>query len=76
MIYKLGQNFCSEILHLLQATNIVKDSDKEKYVYCGCGIEFDGKGEWSLNNGYAGNVIILELIIVHHLMLIISRIFF
>ena len=58
MIYKLGQNFRSEILHLLQATNIVKDSDKENYVYCGYGIGFDGKGEWSFDNGYAGNVII------------------
>ena len=40
------------------ATNIVKNSDKEKYVYSGYGIAFDGKGEWSFGNDYARNVII------------------
>ena len=29
-------------------TNIVKNTDKEKFVYSGYGIVFDGKGEWSL----------------------------
>ena len=32
---------------LFGATNIIKNSDKEKYVYRGDGIAFDGKGEWS-----------------------------
>ena len=27
-------------------TNSVKNSDKDKYVYSGSGIGFDGKGEW------------------------------
>ena len=40
------------------ATNLVKNTDKEKYVYNGYGIAFDGKGEWSFGNDYAGNVII------------------
>ena len=37
---------------LFGATNIVKNSDKEKYVYSGYGIAFDGKGEWSFDNDY------------------------
>ena len=43
---------------LFRATNIVKNNDKEKYVYSGYGIVFDGKGKWSFGNDYAGNVII------------------
>ena len=35
---------------LFGATNIVKGSDNEKYLYSGCGIVFGGKGEWSFNN--------------------------
>ena len=33
---------------LFGATDIVKNTDKEKYVYSGYEIVFDGKGEWSL----------------------------
>ena len=40
------------------ATNIVKNSDKEKYVYSGCGITFDSAGSWSFGNDFARNVII------------------
>ena len=43
---------------MLGATNIVKNSDKEKYVYSDYRIVFDGKGEWSFGNDYARNVII------------------
>ena len=43
---------------LFGATNVVKDNDKEKYVYSGYGIVFDGKGSWGLNNDSARNVII------------------
>ena len=43
---------------LFGATNIVKNSDKEKYVYSGYGVAFDGKCEWSFGNYYAKNVII------------------
>ena len=43
---------------LFGATSIVKNSDKEKYVYSGYGVAFDGKGEWSFDNGTARNVII------------------
>ena len=38
--------------------NIVKNSDKKKYVYSGYGITFDGVGSWSFINGTARNVII------------------
>ena len=31
---------------LLGATNIVNNSNKEKYIYGGYAIAFDGKGEW------------------------------
>ena len=43
---------------LFGATNIVKNSDKEKYVYSGYGITFDSGGSWSFDNGTASNVII------------------
>ena len=42
---------------LFGATNIVKSSDKEKYVYSGDGIAFDGKVEWSFGKDYARNVL-------------------
>ena len=35
---------------LFGATNIVKNSDKEKYVYSGYGITFDSGGSWSFDN--------------------------
>ena len=37
-------------------TNIVKNSDKEKYMYSGYGIAFDGKSSWSFDNEFARNV--------------------
>ena len=40
------------------ATNIVKHSDKEKYVYSGYGIAFDRKDELSFNNYTTRNVIV------------------
>ena len=40
------------------ATNIVKTSDREKYVYSGYGIAFDGKGSWSFSDDFGRNVII------------------
>ena len=40
------------------ATNIVKDSDKEKYVFSGYRIAFDGTGEWKFGNEFARNVVI------------------
>ena len=38
--------------------NIVKNSDKEKYVYSGYETAFNGKSEWSFDNDYTRNVII------------------
>ena len=35
---------------LLTATNIVKNSDKSKYVYSGYEIAIDGKREWNFGN--------------------------
>ena len=46
---------------MLGATNIARNSDKEKYVYSGYTIAFDGKGEWSFDNDYTRNVIIFEV---------------
>ena len=40
------------------ATNIVNNSDTDKYVYSGYGIAFDGEGEWSFGNSIPRNVII------------------
>ena len=36
-----------------------KNSDKKNYVYSDYEIAFDGKCEWSFDNDYARNVIIL-----------------
>ena len=38
-------------------TSIVKNNDKNKLVYSGYGIAFDGKGQWSFGHDYAKNVI-------------------
>ena len=46
---------------LFGATNIVKNSDKEKYVYSGYGIAFGGKCVRSFGNDSAKIVIILEV---------------
>ena len=43
---------------LLEATNRVKNSDKEeKYVYSGYGITSDSAGSWSFDNVFARYVI-------------------
>ena len=44
-----------------RATNIVKNSDKEKYVYSGYGITLDSAGSWSFNNDFARNNIIFGI---------------
>ena len=37
-------------------TNIVKNSNKEKYAYGGYGVTFDSVGSWSFDNHFARNV--------------------
>ena len=54
-------------------TIIVKNNDKEKDVYSGYGIAFDGRYEWSFGNDTTKNVVIFGLIIVHHLILTILK---
>ena len=44
---------------LFGATSIVKNSDKERYVYSGYRITFDRAGSWSFDNDTAKNVIII-----------------
>ena len=58
---------------LFGATTIVKNNDKEKYVYSGYGITFNGTDWWSFGNATARKVIILVLIIAHHDMLTIAK---
>ena len=41
-------------------TNVVKNSDKEKWVYCGYEIAFDGAGSWNIGNVDARNVVIFD----------------
>ena len=36
-------------------TNVVKNSDKAKWVYSGQRIAFDGTRSWSLGNNFAEN---------------------
>ena len=43
---------------LFGATNIIKNSDKEKNVYSGYEITFDSRGPWRFDNGTARNSII------------------
>ena len=43
---------------LFGATNIVKNSDKGKYVYSGYGIAFDSGGSWIFDNDFTWNIII------------------
>ena len=43
---------------LFGATNVIKNSDKEKYVYGGYRIAFGSVGLWSFDNGFTRNVII------------------
>ena len=44
--------------YLFGATIIVKNSDKEKYVYSGYVIAVDRRDEWSFGSNYATNIII------------------
>ena len=46
---------------LFGATNIVKNSGKEKYVYSGYGITFSSTDWWSFDNVTARNVMILDV---------------
>ena len=54
----------------------IKNSDKEKYAYGGYEITFDSASSWSFDSSIAGNVAILVLIIVHHLIVTIIKITF
>ena len=62
--------------YLFRETNIVENSDKEKYVYSGYGTTFDNAGSWSFGNDFARILQFLVLIIVHPLILTIAKIFF
>ena len=44
----------SNLKYLFGATNIIKNSDKEKWM----GVSFNGAGSWSFHNDSAKNVII------------------
>ena len=46
---------------LLGLTSIVKNSDKNKYLYSGNGIGFDGAGSWRFGNSFARNVVIFDV---------------
>ena len=46
---------------LLGATNVVKNSDKENYVYSGYGIIFLSAGKCSFDNDIARNVIVFRI---------------
>ena len=43
---------------MLGAINILKNSDKEKWVSSGYGIAFDGASYWDFSNGDARNVVL------------------
>ena len=43
------------------ATNIVKYSDKSKYIYRAYEIEFDGAGTWNFSNNFSRNFVIFSV---------------
>ena len=43
---------------LFGATSVVKNSNKEKWIYSGYGTTSDRTGSWSFNNNFARNIII------------------
>ena len=61
---------------MLGANNLVKNSDKEKWVYSGYGITFDAAGSWHFGNYLFRNVVIFVVGNIHLLMLAIARIIF
>ena len=44
-------------LKIFSATNIVKDNDKENWIYSHYGITFDSAGSWNFDNDVVRNVI-------------------
>ena len=44
---------------LVWCSKYSKNSDKEKWVYSGYGITFDGAGSFNFGNDYARNVVIV-----------------
>ena len=58
---------------LFGTANIVKDSDKENYLFSGYGVTFDTEGSWSFDNDLLEMLQLLMLIIIHHLTLTIAR---
>ena len=59
---------------LFGATNIVKNSDKDKWVFTRYKIAFDGEDWWSFGNGITKNLLVI--VVVHHQILTISKITF
>ena len=51
---------------MFAATSIIKNSDKEKWVFSDNGISLDGVGSLNFSNDFVRNVIIFGVIIVHH----------
>ena len=49
-------------ISLFGATNIVKNSDKEKWVYSGYGIAFNGEGARSFGNDFARDVVTFDVV--------------
>ena len=46
---------------LFGASNVIKNCDKEKFVYTGYGMTFESAGLWSFDNDTARNVIIFDV---------------
>ena len=61
---------------LFGTTGIVKNSDKEKYVYSGYRITFDSAGSWSFDNDTDRYVKVYGVDNSYHLILIITKINF
>ena len=44
--------------YLFEATNIVKNSNQEEYVYSGYRITFDSAGSWTFDNDFTRSAVI------------------
>ena len=47
--------------NLYGATNIIKNTDKDNWIYSGYWIAFNGKGLWNFDNDFVRNVVIFGL---------------
>ena len=66
IVYEINKNFLISSYPTLEnclfgAVSLTKNNDIDKYKYYGYGIGFDGKGKFSVGNGFDRNCIIIGI---------------